>query len=119
VERTVSVRPFADAKESRFLRRLRDPLTLGYVRELPLDGVKLDRIFTRDLTISAGGWTLARSVIALLGQFDLEIIAEGLETAAHLAQLRSLGCHVGQGYYFARPGQASSLQFEDLGRVSA
>ena len=72
--------------------------SLGYVRELPLDGVKLDRIFTRDLTISAGAWTLARSVIALLGQLDLEIIAEGLETAAHLAQLRSLGCHVGQGY---------------------
>jgi diguanylate cyclase (GGDEF)-like protein len=93
--------------------------SLGYVRELPLDGVKLDRIFTRDLTVSAGAWTLARAVIALLGQLDLEIIAEGLETAAHLAQLRSLGCHVGQGYYFARPGPSDSLQFEDLGRVSA
>jgi diguanylate cyclase (GGDEF)-like protein len=92
--------------------------SLGYVRELPLDGVKLDRIFTRDLTISAGAWTLARSVVTLLSQLELEIIAEGLETAAHLAQLRSLGCHVGQGYYFARPGPAESLQFERLGRTS-
>jgi diguanylate cyclase (GGDEF)-like protein len=90
--------------------------SLGYVRELPLDGVKLDRIFTRDLTISAGAWTLARSVITLLSQLDLEIIAEGLETAAHLAQLRSLGCHVGQGYYFARPMPRGSLAF---GEVSA
>ncbi len=93
--------------------------SLGYIRELPLDGVKLDRVFTRDLTVSAGAWTLARSIVALLGQLELEIIAEGLETAAHLAQLRSLGCHVGQGYYFAKPGLADSLQFDNLGRVSA
>jgi diguanylate cyclase (GGDEF)-like protein len=93
--------------------------SLGYVRDLPLDGVKLDRIFTRDLTVSAGAWTLARSVVTLLNQLDLEIIAEGLETAAHLAQLRSLGCHVGQGYYFARPGPAESLRFERLGRAPA
>ncbi|HTW11354.1 MAG TPA: EAL domain-containing protein, partial [Solirubrobacteraceae bacterium] len=90
--------------------------SLGYVRELPLDAVKLDRIFTRDLTVSAGAWTLARSVIGLIGQLGLGIIAEGLETAAHLAQLRSLGCRVGQGYYFARPLPPASLQFEELGR---
>jgi len=90
--------------------------SLGYVRELPLDGVKLDRIFTRDLTISAGAWTLAKSVIGLIGQLGLEIIAEGLETAAHLAQLRSLGCHVGQGYYFARPMLREDLRFTKLGR---
>ena len=90
--------------------------SLGYVRELPLDGVKLDRIFTRDLTISAGAWTLARSIIALLNQLDLEIIAEGLETAAHLAQLRSLGCHTGQGYYFAKPLPQDQLRF---GRLSS
>lgn len=88
--------------------------SLGYVRELPLDGVKLDRIFTRDLTISAGAWTLARSVVTMLSQLDLEIIAEGLETAAHLAQLRSLGCHIGQGFYFARPLPADELRFGQI-----
>jgi diguanylate cyclase len=92
--------------------------SLGYVRELPLDGVKLDRVFTRDLTVSAGAWTLARSVIGLIGQLGLEIIAEGLETAAHLAQLRSLGCHIGQGFYFARPAPPEKLQFERLGRAT-
>lgn len=90
--------------------------SLGYIRDLPLDGVKLDRFFTRDLTVSAGAWTLARSIVALLHNLDLEIIAEGLETAADLAQLRSLGCNIGQGYYFARPESAASLQFEGLGR---
>jgi EAL domain-containing protein (putative c-di-GMP-specific phosphodiesterase class I) len=93
--------------------------SLGYIRELPIDGVKLDRIFTRDLTESAGAWTLARSIVTLIGQLGLEIVAEGLETAAHLAQLRSLGCNVGQGYYFARPGPAEDLRFEHLGRTTA
>ena len=92
--------------------------SLGYIRELPLDGVKLDRVFTRDLTVSAGAWALARSVVTMIGQLRLEMIAEGLETAAHLAQLRSLGCHVGQGYYFARPAPRDSLQFDALGRAS-
>ena len=55
----------------------------------------------------------------MIGQLGLEMIAEGLETAAHLAQLRSLGCHVGQGYYFAKPAPADSLKFDQLGRVAA
>lgn len=92
--------------------------SLGYIRDLPLDGVKLDRVFTRDLTVSAGAWALARSIVTMIGQLRLEVIAEGLETAAHLAQLRSLGCQVGQGFYFARPGPAETLQFEQLGRTS-
>ena len=92
--------------------------SLGYIRELPLDGVKLDRIFSRDLTVSAGAWSLARAIVTMIGQLGLDIIAEGLETAAHLAQLRSLGCQVGQGFYFARPAPADRLQFEQLGRTT-
>jgi diguanylate cyclase (GGDEF)-like protein len=91
--------------------------SLGYIRELPLDGVKLDRIFTRDLTVSAGAWSLARAIVMLIGQLELEMIAEGLETAAHLAQLRSLGCQIGQGFYFAKPTAADRLRFEQLGRT--
>lgn len=83
--------------------------SLGYLRELPLDGVKLDQIFTRDLTVSTGAWKLARSVLGTVAQQGLVIIAEGLETAAHLAQLRSLGCTIGQGYYFGRPAPTEEL----------
>lgn len=93
--------------------------SLGYIRELPLDGVKLDRIFTRDLEVSAGAWTLARAIVTMVGQLGLEMVAEGLETAAHLAQLRSLGCNIGQGHYFARPRPSDLLQFEELGRTRA
>jgi diguanylate cyclase (GGDEF)-like protein len=80
--------------------------SLGYIRDLPLDGVKLDRAFTRDLTTSADAWALARSVVALFGDLKLAVTAEGIESAAQLAQLRSLGCVHAQGFYFARPGPA-------------
>ncbi len=92
--------------------------SLGYLRDLPLDGVKLDRVFIRDLTVSAEALALAGAVTTLLTQLGLEMIAEGLETAAHVAQLRSLGCHIGQGFYFAKPGPVEALQFEGLGRRS-
>jgi diguanylate cyclase (GGDEF)-like protein/PAS domain S-box-containing protein len=88
--------------------------SLGYIRELPLDGVKLDRVFTRDLTVRDDAWTIARAIAGLLGKLGMSLIAEGLESAAHLAQLRSLGCSVGQGYYFARPHPAAELSFEGL-----
>jgi diguanylate cyclase (GGDEF)-like protein len=92
--------------------------SLAYIRDLPLDGIKLDRVFTRDLTVSAGAWALARAIVTLIAQLELEMIAEGLETAAHLAQLRSLGCHIGQGFYFAKPTSADRLRFEQLGRTA-
>jgi diguanylate cyclase (GGDEF)-like protein len=80
--------------------------SLGYIRDLPLDGVKLDRAFARDLTTSADAWALARAIVALFQDLKLAVTAEGIETAAQLAQLRSLGCVHAQGYYFARPGPA-------------
>jgi EAL domain-containing protein (putative c-di-GMP-specific phosphodiesterase class I) len=81
--------------------------SLGYVRELPLDGVKLDRVFIQDLTTSDDAWAIARAVVALLTKLGLSLTAEGIESAAHLAQLRSLGCGQGQGFYFGRPQPAS------------
>jgi EAL domain-containing protein (putative c-di-GMP-specific phosphodiesterase class I) len=73
----------------------------------------------RDLTVSPGAWALARAIVTMIRQLGLEMIAEGLETAAHLAQLRSLGCNIGQGFYFAKPSPAETLQFEELGRPTA
>lgn len=108
------------------MRRLRDPLT-------GLGNREVFAAASRELTAAR-----SRSVVLVdLDQFKavndtyghlngdqvLQVVGDRLrsrlESAAHLAQLRSLGCHVGQGYYFAKPGPADSLQFEDLGRVSA
>jgi diguanylate cyclase (GGDEF)-like protein len=93
--------------------------SLGYIRDLPLDGVKLDRAFTRDLTVSEDAWALVRAIVALLGKLGLLLIAEGIESASHLAQLRSLGCGVGQGYYFAKPQTPESLRLDGLQRHPA
>ncbi len=91
--------------------------SLGYLRDLPLDGVKLDRTFARDLTTSPDAWTLAQAMVSLLDNLNLAVTAEGIESAAQLAQLRSLGCVYAQGYYFARPQPAAALR--DLMAVDA
>ena len=83
--------------------------SLGYIRDLPLDGVKLDRSFARDLTTSADAWALARAIVALFHDLKLTVTAEGIESAAQLAQLRSLGCVYAQGFYFARPGPPHAI----------
>ena len=83
--------------------------SLGCIRDLPLDGIKLDRAFIRDLTTSADALALARAIVALFHDLKLDLTAEGIESAAQLAQLRSLGCVHAQGYYFARPGPAHAI----------
>jgi diguanylate cyclase (GGDEF)-like protein len=83
--------------------------SLGYIRDLPLDGVKLDRAFAQDLTTSADALALARAIVALFHDLKLAVTAEGIESAAQLAQLRSLGCVHAQGFYFARPGPAHAI----------
>jgi EAL domain-containing protein (putative c-di-GMP-specific phosphodiesterase class I) len=83
--------------------------SLGYIRNLPLDGVKLDQAFARDLTTSPEAWAVAQAIVALLDNLNLTLIAEGVESAAQLAQLRSLGCEYAQGYYFARPQTAEAV----------
>ncbi len=75
--------------------------SMAYLRELPIDAVKIDRRFVADL--EAGDETIARSVIDLARNLDLEVIAEGVESAAALGRLRELGCDVAQGYHLGKP----------------
>jgi diguanylate cyclase (GGDEF)-like protein len=77
--------------------------SLGIIRALPLDGVKIDRSFVRDITTSDREWSLAIAIVRLLRELGLATTVEGVESAAQLAQLRSLGCSYGQGFYFGRP----------------
>jgi diguanylate cyclase (GGDEF)-like protein len=80
--------------------------SLGIIRGLPLDGVKIDRSFVRDITTSDQEWSLAVAIVRLLRDLGLATTVEGVESAAQLAQLRSLGCSYGQGFYFGRPSAA-------------
>src|SRR3954470_22997822 len=76
--------------------------SLRYLRRFPIDVLKIAKPFVDGLT-SAEGAALARTIIELGSSLGLRTLAEGIEGAAEHAQLRSLGCELGQGYLFARP----------------
>ena len=77
--------------------------SLSRLKELPVDTLKIDRSFVQRLGESAEDETLVSTVIGLAQALGLSTVAEGVETAEHLALLETLGCDMAQGYYFARP----------------
>jgi diguanylate cyclase (GGDEF)-like protein/PAS domain S-box-containing protein len=82
---------------------------LSYLRQFPIDTVKMDRSFVHDLSRGAGDAALVRSVVELGEALDMEIIAEGIEHRQQLDSLSELRCTVGQGFYFARPLDAEAV----------
>ncbi|GGC14422.1 two-component system response regulator [Novosphingobium endophyticum] len=72
--------------------------SLGYLRHFPLDGIKIDRSFVRDMLEDQNTAAIVQSVLDLARQLNLECIAEGVETEEQLAHLRDSHCQVMQGY---------------------
>lgn len=83
--------------------------SLSYLKRLPLDQLKIDQSFVRDLLTDANDATIARTIIALGHSLSLDVIAEGVETIEQRDALAAMGCDAYQGYYFARPVAASDL----------
>ena len=81
--------------------------SLAYLRHLPLDRLKIDRTFVKDINNGDDG-TIASSIILLAHSLGLEVVAEGVETAGQLEFLRDRGCDEYQGYFFSRPLDADS-----------
>jgi len=77
--------------------------SFGYLKRFPLDALKIDRSFVRDITTDADDATITRAVISMAHSLGLKIVAEGVETEAQLAFLAEYGCDQIQGYYLARP----------------
>jgi EAL domain-containing protein (putative c-di-GMP-specific phosphodiesterase class I) len=77
--------------------------SLSYIHQFPLDKIKIDRAFVKDLPYSADSLAVINAVTALARGFDMQIIAEGMETEEQAEILRLAGCHIGQGYYFGKP----------------
>ncbi|MGB7542477.1 MAG: EAL domain-containing protein, partial [Burkholderiales bacterium] len=77
--------------------------SLAYLKRFPLDALKIDRAFIRDVTTDPDDAAIAIAIINLAHSLELKVVAEGVETAAQLNFLRERGCDEMQGFYFARP----------------
>jgi diguanylate cyclase (GGDEF)-like protein len=83
--------------------------SLGYLKHFPVDVLKIDRSFIRDLNADRSNAAITKAVIEMGHSLDLEVVAEGVETEAQLARLREIGCDAAQGYLFATPLPADAF----------
>jgi diguanylate cyclase len=84
--------------------------SLSYLQRLPVDILKIDRSFISSMIEDSEQSAVARAIVKLGQSLDLETVAEGIESSEQLAALRELGCHSGQGYYFARPSDPAAVE---------
>ena len=84
--------------------------TLTYIKQLPLDELKLDRSFVQFAHQNRSDAVLVRSTVELAHELGLKVVAEGVEEAACLAYLASIGCDLAQGYLISKPIDAGSLE---------
>ncbi len=84
--------------------------SLSYLHQFPMDTLKVDRSFVSRMATNGQGKDIAHTIVILAHQLGLDVVAEGVETAEQLDQLRSLGCEYAQGYYFSRPIDAEKAE---------
>jgi len=84
--------------------------SLSYLKRLPLDGLKIDRSFIRDLDSDADSRAIAAAIVSLAKTLNLAIVAEGVETPAQLAILQGMGSMLIQGYLASRPVPAADFE---------
>ncbi|HEY4998622.1 MAG TPA: EAL domain-containing protein, partial [Usitatibacter sp.] len=82
---------------------------LAYLKRLPIDTVKIDQSFVRDLTVDPDDAAIVTAIVAMSRSLGIDVVAEGVETEEQLEELKRLGCHRAQGFLLARPMPAASV----------
>lgn len=83
--------------------------SLSYLKRFPLDKLKIDQSFVREISVDQDDAVICRTIISMAENLNLKVTAEGVEEAQQLALLAEFGCHQYQGYLFSKPLPASEL----------
>ena len=91
--------------------------SLSYLRRFPMDTLKIDRSFVRNLSSNPENLEIVRTIMSLARNLGMDVVAEGAETADEIEQLKALECDFSQGYFFSKP--VDSEQADNLLRKTA
>ena len=83
--------------------------SLSYLARLPINILKIDRSFVSGLSRMSANHSIVSAIVSLAASLNFQTVAEGIETQEELVMLQELGCHLGQGYYFARASAAQDV----------
>jgi len=83
--------------------------SLEYLQRYPFDTLKIDRSFVEGIACDPESRTIVSTILDLARSFGMDVVAEGIEDAEQLEELKAMGCPCGQGYFFARPMDASAI----------
>jgi len=94
--------------------------SLSYLKHLPIDALKIDRAFVRDMATDGNDAAIVTAIIGMAKSLGLRTVAEGVETLDQLERLRGLGCDSAQGFYFSKPMPVKACRtlLEQLGATS-
>jgi EAL domain-containing protein (putative c-di-GMP-specific phosphodiesterase class I) len=84
--------------------------SLSYIKRFPVDVLKVDKSFVRDMGEDNSDRALVDAIINMAGSLSLTVVAEGVESQRQLELLEQAGCHCVQGYYFSRPVPADEIE---------
>jgi len=83
--------------------------SLAYIKRLPVDQIKIDQTFIRDILLDQDDASIVESIIAMAEKMGLELIAEGVEQQGQVDFLKTNGCHYFQGFFYSRPTSIDQL----------